>query len=151
MNLSNNMYLKLCPIHRSLPVRSLFPIRDTRHCAKSLEEWFVIFHIFCIFASQSRAFLSQLSVTGDESGFFYVRLQRYCFSSIPPLNFPDYSFFKSSYKTQSFKERSPFSGFYRVSLFNQIFNPEILPYSCLMIAHKPTAMRHIFVPASDVS
>lgn len=26
---------------------------------------------------QSRAFLSQLSVTGDESGFFYVFSQRY--------------------------------------------------------------------------
>ena len=26
---------------------------------------------------QSRAFLSQLSVTGDESGFFYVLPQRY--------------------------------------------------------------------------
>ena len=40
------------------------------------EERFVVFHIFCTFASQSRAFLSQLSVTGDESGFFYVLLQR---------------------------------------------------------------------------
>ncbi len=29
-----------------------------------------MFHIFCTFVSQSRAFLSQLSVTGDESVFF---------------------------------------------------------------------------------
>jgi hypothetical protein len=36
------------------------------------EELLVVFHIFCTFAPQSRAFLSQLSVTGDESGFFYV-------------------------------------------------------------------------------
>ena len=28
---------------------------------------------------QSRAFLSQLLVTGDESGFFYALLQRYSF------------------------------------------------------------------------
>ena len=32
---------------------------------------------FYTFAPQSRAFLSQLSVTGDESGFFYVLPQRY--------------------------------------------------------------------------
>ena len=37
-----------------------------------LEKLFAMFHIICIFAMQSRAFLSQLSVTGDESGFFYV-------------------------------------------------------------------------------
>ena len=37
---------------------------------------FIKYHICCTFASQSRAFLSQLSVTGDESGFFYVLLQR---------------------------------------------------------------------------
>ena len=29
-----------------------------------------MFHIFCTFVSQPRTFLSQLSVTGDESGFF---------------------------------------------------------------------------------
>lgn len=33
--------------------------------------------MFLIFALQSRSFLSQLSDTGDESGFFYVFLQRY--------------------------------------------------------------------------
>ena len=38
---------------------------------------FVMFHIICTFAMQSRAFLSQLSVTGDESGFFYAFLRRY--------------------------------------------------------------------------
>ena len=39
---------------------------------------------------QSRAFLSQLTVTGDESGFFYVFSQRYgnfLSHSFLPLNF----------------------------------------------------------------
>ena len=45
--------------------------------AQGIAQCYVVFHIFCTFASQSRAFLSQLSVTGDESGFFYVLLQRY--------------------------------------------------------------------------
>lgn len=40
---------------------------------------------------QSRAFLSQLSVTGDESGFFYVLSQRY-YNSIGSILFP-YLFF----------------------------------------------------------
>ena len=44
-----------------------------------------MFHIFCTFVSQSRAFLSQLSVTGDESVFF-MRVRKDTIISFP-INF----------------------------------------------------------------
>ena len=58
----------------------------------------IISHIFCTFASQSRAFLSQLSVTGDESGFFYVLPQRY-YNSHSILTFPLSFLFPVSQRT----------------------------------------------------
>ena len=52
-----------------------------------LKKIFATFHILCTFVVQSRAFLSQLSVTGDESGFFYALLQSnekdFIFSNLP--------------------------------------------------------------------
>lgn len=47
--------------------------------------FFAISHILCTFAVQSRAFLSQLSVTGDESGFFMPFCKGNCFVCVIPL------------------------------------------------------------------
>ena len=52
------------------------------------KECFVIFHICRIFVSQSRAFLSQLSVTGDESGFFMSAHKYIIFSSTTLFSSP---------------------------------------------------------------
>lgn len=54
-----------------------------------------MFHIFCTFVSQSRAFLSQLSVTGDESVFF-MRVSKDTIISFP-INFFASVFFESHY------------------------------------------------------
>lgn len=49
------------------------------------QEIFFMFHIVCTFAMQSRAFLSQLSVTGDESGFLCLSTKVVVFVCFIPL------------------------------------------------------------------
>ena len=70
---------------------------------------FVIFHIFCTFASQSRSFLSQLLVTGDESGFFYA-LTKVQLSTDFTSSFCDY-FLISDFPRESFQRTLAFIHF----------------------------------------
>ena len=51
-----------------------------------------MFHIVCTFAMQSRALLSQLSVTGDESGFFMSVYKGSGFCLLYPIGYQHFSY-----------------------------------------------------------